>query len=58
MGDQLQNVVREKIIADGGVEPNATMSGFLYFPASAYRRAKLVLIERESEEAEGFAVEF
>ncbi len=58
LGNQLDAVVRKKLIVDRDIEPDATVSGFLYFPASAYRRAKLVMVDRESEEAEGFSVEF
>lgn len=50
--------MRQRQIADGVLAPQAVVSGFLYFPASAYRRATLVLIDQESEEEEGFSVEF
>jgi hypothetical protein len=50
--------VRSKRIADGAVAPQAVLTGFLYFPASAYRRATLVLIDQETDEEEGFSVEF
>ena len=58
VGTELQGVLRDKQIGDGNVPPDAVLSGFLYFPASAYRRAKLVLIDQASEEAEGFSVDF
>lgn len=54
----LQAALRRKRIADGRLAPQAVLSGFLYFPASAYRRATLVLIDQETEEEEGFSVEF
>jgi hypothetical protein len=53
-GDHL----RKKRIEDGEVAPKGVISGFLYFPASTYRRATLVLIDQETEEEEGFSVEF
>jgi len=53
-----QAAAREKRIAEGEIAPGVVRSGFLYFPASTYRRATLVLIDRETEEAEGFSVEF
>jgi hypothetical protein len=45
-------------IADAVIGPRGTLSGFLYFPASAYRRATVVLIDQETEEEEGFSVQF
>ena len=50
--------VREEMIADAVIEPHGVIKGFLYFPASAYRRATVVLIDQETEEEEGFSVEF
>ncbi len=50
--------LEEKVITDGELAPGATRAGFLYFPSSAYRRATITLIDRESEETEGFSVEF
>jgi hypothetical protein len=52
------NALAQKQIGDGTLAPKAVMSGFLYFPASAYRRATVVLIDAASEEEEGFSVEF
>lgn len=40
------------------IPPGTDVTGYIYVPAAAYRRAVLLLIEVESEEAEGFAVEF
>ncbi|MBX3025917.1 hypothetical protein KF840_13500 [bacterium] len=45
-------------IADTVVAPRAVVTGFLYAPASAYRRATVVLIDQDTEEEEGFSVEF
>lgn len=58
LGAELQATMRRKRIADAAIAPRAVLSGFLYFPASAYRRATLVLIDQETEEEEGFSVEF
>ncbi len=54
----LQAAMRKKRIADAPIAPRGVLSGFLYFPASAYRRATLVLVDQETEEEEGFSVEF
>lgn len=58
LAGSLQSTVRKKRIADAQIAPQGVLSGFLYFPVSAYRRATLVLIDQETEEAEGFSVEF
>jgi len=50
--------VRSEHLTDSDVAPGSSISGYVYVPAAAYRRAKLALIEAESEEAEGFSVEF
>ena len=54
----LQAAMHQKQIGDGQLAPHAVLSGFLYFPASAYRRATLVLIDEATDEEEGFSVEF
>jgi hypothetical protein len=54
----LQAAMRTKRIADATIAPQSVLSGFLYFPASTYRRATLVLIDQETEEEEGFSVDF
>jgi len=50
--------LQEKQIGAATLPPAAAVAGFLYFPASAYRRATIVLIDQASEEEEGFSVEF
>lgn len=45
-------------IADGVLAPQARASGLLFFPAAAYQRATVVLIDTATEEREGFRVEF
>jgi hypothetical protein len=58
LSPDLQAALSKKRIADGRLAPQAVLSGFLYFPAAAYRRATLILIDQETEEEEGFSVEF
>ncbi|HMA45845.1 MAG TPA: hypothetical protein VKP11_01325 [Frankiaceae bacterium] len=53
-----QQAASEHAIADAVIAPHAVIKGFLYVPASAYRRATVVLIDQETEEEEGFSVEF
>ncbi len=58
LADEWRSHAREKWVNDGTISPGTTVEGYLYVPAAAYRRAKVSLIEAESEEAEGFSVEF
>jgi hypothetical protein len=48
----------QQLAAETTIEPDGTLEGVLYFPATTYRRATVVLIEVESDEPEGFSVEF
>jgi hypothetical protein len=57
-GSGAQPALAEHLIADAVIGPTQAITGFLYFPASAYRRATVVLIDQETEEEEGFSVEF
>lgn len=47
-----------KLIAEGDLEPGGSRTGYMYFPAAAYRRATIILLDRENDEPEGFNVEF
>ena len=47
-----------KEISNGPLAPRATLSGFLFFPASAYQRATVVLTDQATDEEEGFRVDF
>jgi hypothetical protein len=50
--------LRERLIADAEVSPGSSLSGYLYFDAAAYSRARVVLTDIDSDEPEGFSVEF
>jgi len=50
--------VRQKVLGDQDLNPNQTLSGFLFFPFKSYARARVVLIDRASGEPEGFSIEF
>lgn len=56
--DSIAQTMSDRLIAEGEVAPRGVLTGFLYFPAAAYRRATLLLIDSASEEVEGFSVEF
>lgn len=58
LGTTMQDRLRNEMIEQGDIPPRATIQGFLYFPASAYRRARVVLIDRATDEPEGFSVEY
>jgi hypothetical protein len=53
-----QRAAAKHAIADAVIAPHAVLDGFLYVPASAYRRATVVLIDQATGEEEGFSVEF
>ena len=57
-GGHAQAAIDQRRILDAVLAPKAVATGFLYFPAAAYRRATVVLIDQETEEDEGFSVEF
>jgi len=54
----LRRRLLEKLFVGGKVAPGGGRDGYLFFPEDEYKRAKVVLIEEESGEAEGFLVEF
>jgi len=58
LATSLHPILQKKRLGDATIAPQAVLSGFLYFPASAYRRATLVLVDQATEEEEGFSVEF
>jgi hypothetical protein len=58
LAGSLQPTVRKKRIPDATLAPKDVLTGFVYFPVSTYRRATVVLIDQETEEPEGFSVEF
>ena len=58
LGDGMRTQLEQKMIGEGELVPGATLQGFMYFPVSTYRRATVVLLDQESEEPEGFSVEF
>lgn len=58
VGAPLQAQLAARRITDGDLNPGATLQGFVYFPAAAYRRATVIMLDRENDEPEGFSVEF
>jgi hypothetical protein len=50
--------LRPQTIADADLLPGGTLTGYLYFNASTYRRARVVLTDLDDGEPEGFSIEF
>lgn len=50
--------VQQKLLTDRDIQPNDTVTGFLFFPFKPYARARVVLKDQESGEPEGFSIEF
>jgi hypothetical protein len=48
----------EKAARAGVIAPGEILEGYLYVPRQAYRRARLTLVDKATEETEGFAVGF
>jgi hypothetical protein len=57
-GGEVATRLRERAIAEGEIAPGASRSGYLFFRASTYRRARVVLTDIESDEPEGFSIAF
>jgi hypothetical protein len=50
--------LRKQAVHDDDIAPDATLTGFLFFPFNSYSRARVELIDKQSDEAEGFSIEF
>jgi hypothetical protein len=57
-GSPLALRLQERELGSGAIEPGATLEGYLYFQAAAYRRARVTLTDIEADEPEGLSVEF
>jgi len=57
-GPELGAVLVRKALRDSVISSHGSLDGFLFFPASTYARASVVLIDLASQEAEGMSVEF
>jgi hypothetical protein len=55
---ELSAKLQSKLFTATFVQPRSDATGYLFFPLADYKRARIVLTEAGSEEAEGFAVEF
>ncbi len=50
--------LRQKALFDRDIPAGETMTGFLFFPFKAYASARVVLVDRASDEPEGFSIDF
>jgi hypothetical protein len=50
--------LRDRLLQTRAVSANQQLSGYLYFPLETYAKGRVTLEDQESEEAEGFVVEF
>jgi hypothetical protein len=50
--------LRQKALHDSDIASTATLTGFLFLPFNSYARARVELIDKQSDEAEGFSIEF
>ncbi len=58
LGSEGAAKLQTKSAHDEDIEPNGTLTGVLFFPFNSYTRARVELIDKQSGEAEGFALEF
>ncbi len=50
--------LRQMVVGDRDIAAHETLAGLLLFPFNAYARARVELVDRLSEESEGFSIEF
>jgi hypothetical protein len=55
---RLEGLLRERALTGRTLAPGDRVEGFLYFPAGRYARARATLVDVETDEGEGFLVEF
>ncbi|MFI5395900.1 MAG: hypothetical protein ACHQ9S_10240 [Candidatus Binatia bacterium] len=58
LASDLAQAVKQKVLTKATVAPSETLSGVLLFPFDAYTRARVELIDRASDEPEGFSIDF
>lgn len=53
-----ETLLQRQRIANTQVPPNGSLSGYLYFTAAAYQHARISLTDVQTDEPEGFSVDF
>lgn len=54
----IEDTLRKRALKGGTLAPGASAEGFVYFPVGSYARARATLVDVDSQESEGFLVEF
>jgi len=54
----IEDTLRKRALTGGTLKPGDSAEGFVYFPVGSYARARATLVDVESQESEGFLVEF
>ena len=54
----IEETLRKRALGGGTLKPGDRAEGFVYFPVGSYARARATLVDVESQESEGFLVEF
>jgi len=57
VGSDTAAALRQKTVHDQEIKPNETLTGLLFFPFNSYTSARVELIDQQSGEGEGFAIE-
>ena len=50
--------LQKRLLNSSSVAPNQLVEGYVFFPVGAYVKGRISLTDQESDEAEGFVVEF
>ena len=58
VGSDAAAALRQKAVHDQDIKPDETLTGLLFFPFNSYTSARVELIDKQSDEGEGFAIEF
>ena len=58
LSPEAASAVQRSALHDQDVIPNSEITGYLFYPLSSYSRARVELLEPESQESEGFSIEF
>lgn len=58
VGSDAAAALRQKTAHDQDIKPNEMLTGLLFFPFNSYTSARVELIDKQSDEGEGFSIEF
>ena len=55
---EIRERLQSHLLASRSIAPNESVQGYLYFPLAEYVKSRVTLEDTQSEESEGFVVEF